>query len=90
MSQIEDLRRGNLRRAPGQSRGGAGATVYWHVDDVPASFGRLLELGAVACEQPVERGPGFVTASVTDPFGNLLGVMYNQHYLDVLTTRQAG
>ena len=35
--------------------------------------------------QPVlERGPGFVTASVIDPFGNLLGVMYNQHYLDVV------
>jgi hypothetical protein len=23
-----------------------------------------------------------VTASVVDPFGNVLGVMYNQHYLD--------
>jgi hypothetical protein len=34
-----------------------------------------------------ERGPGFVTASVTDPFGNLLGVMYNQHYVDVLAAR---
>jgi predicted enzyme related to lactoylglutathione lyase len=76
--------------APGHSRGDCGAVVYWHVDDVPASFGRLLELGAAACEQPVERGPGFVTASVIDPFGNLLGVMYNQHYLDVLTSRQAG
>ena len=31
-----------------------------------------------------EQGPGFVTASVVDPFGNVLGVMYNQHYLDVL------
>ena len=32
----------------------------------------------------IERGPGFVTASVVDPFGNVLGVMYNQHYLDVV------
>jgi len=73
--------------APGQSREGAGATVYWHVDDVHASFERLLALGATACEQPVERGPGFITASVIDPFGNLLGVMYNQHYLHVLASR---
>jgi hypothetical protein len=29
-------------------------------------------------------GGGFVTASVTDPFGNVLGVMYNPHYVDVL------
>ena len=28
-----------------------------------------------------------MTAVVVDPFGNLLGVMYNQHYLDVLATR---
>ena len=54
------------------------------MDDVRASFDRLICLGATAYEQPVERGPGFVTASVIDPFGNLLGVMYNQHYLDVL------
>jgi hypothetical protein len=38
-------------------------------------------------QEPVERGPGFVTASVIDPFGNLLGVMYNQHYVDVLAAR---
>ena len=75
---------------PGQSSESGGATVYWHVDDVHASFERLLALGASACEQPVERGPGFITASVIDPFGNLLGVMYNQHYLDVLTSRRAG
>ncbi|KHJ71085.1 hypothetical protein QR64_22695 [Rhodococcus sp. Chr-9] len=31
-----------------------------------------------------ERGPGFVTASVVDPFGNVLAVMYNQHYLDIV------
>jgi hypothetical protein len=34
-------------------------------------------------EQPVERGPGFVTASVVDPFGNILGVMHNAHYLEI-------
>jgi hypothetical protein len=27
---------------------------------------------------------GFVTASVVDPFGNVLGVMYNRHYLELL------
>ncbi len=31
-----------------------------------------------------EHGPGFVTAAVVDPFDNVLGIMYNQHYLDVL------
>jgi predicted enzyme related to lactoylglutathione lyase len=61
-----------------------GAIVYWAVDDIEACFERLLVMGATAYEEPTERGPGFVTASVIDPFGNILGVMYNQHYLDVL------
>jgi len=66
-----------------------GAVVYWHVDDVRASVERLLALGATVHEKPVERGPGFVTASVVDPFGNILGVMYNQHYLEVLASTTA-
>jgi hypothetical protein len=51
---------------------------------VEQSYRRLLALGAVPHGEPTERGPGFVTASVADPFGNVLGIMYNQHYLDVL------
>ena len=74
--------------AHGLSNTTGGAVVYWHVDDVQASFERLLGMGAAVHEQPVERGPGFVTASVVDPFGNILGVMYNQHYLDVLGARR--
>ncbi|HEY2947517.1 MAG TPA: VOC family protein [Micromonosporaceae bacterium] len=64
-----------------------GAVIYWHVDDVQASFERLLSMGATVHENPTERGPGFVTASVVDPFGNILGVMYNQHYLEILGSR---
>ena len=33
---------------------------------------------------------GFVTASVVDPFGNVLGVMYNPHYVEMVgATRTA-
>jgi hypothetical protein len=28
--------------------------------------------------------PPTVSASVVDPFGNVLGVMYNPHYVEVL------
>lgn len=69
------------------SRAGAdiGATLtYWAVDDVEAAYERLLSLGATSHQEVTERGPGFVTASVIDPFGNALGVMYNQHYLDIV------
>ncbi|WP_166355748.1 VOC family protein [Phytoactinopolyspora limicola] len=64
-----------------------GALTYWAVDDVQASFERLLAMGATVHQEPIERGPGFITASVVDPFGNILGVMYNQHYLDMLASR---
>jgi predicted enzyme related to lactoylglutathione lyase len=73
------------RYAPtGSAAGPAGAIVYWHVDDVTATHEKLLSLGAKEHQAPTVRGEGFVTASVVDPFGNILGIMYNQHYLQVL------
>ncbi len=75
---------------PDRSDRAGGALVYWHVDDVAGSLARLVSLGATVHEKVVERGPGFVTASVVDPFGNLLGVMYNRHYLEVLRATPAG
>ena len=63
-----------------------GEIIQWHVDDLPGTYQRLLDLGATTYQPPIERGPGFVTAVVVDPFGNLLGIMYNQHYLDTLAT----
>ena len=60
-----------------------GTVAYWAVDDVQAAYDRLIELGATPHQPVTEQGPGFVTASVIDPFGNPLGVMFNQHYLDV-------
>jgi predicted enzyme related to lactoylglutathione lyase len=66
----------------------AGVVAYWQVDDVNETFKRLLSLGAEQLEAPVDRGHGFVTASVVDPFGNILGVMYNPHYLEVLGSQK--
>ena len=65
----------------------AGEIVYWHVDDLQATFDRLLSMGATVHEGIRERGEGFVTASVVDPFGNVLGIMYNRHYLDTLASK---
>ncbi|MGW2558776.1 VOC family protein [Streptomyces sp. NPDC001514] len=76
------------RYAPaGHASDVGGAVVYWHVDDVTETFERLLSMGAKEHEAPKARGDaGFVTASVVDPFGNILGIMYNPHYLEVLRT----
>ena len=70
----------------GQAAAG-GEIVYWHVDDVQGTLDRLLFLGAREHQPPTDRGHGFVTASVIDPFGSILGIMVNPHYLDVLGGR---
>ena len=78
----------DARFAPHPHTGAAaGSMTYWAVDDVQGAYRRLLDLGATEHDKPTERGPGFVTASVLDPFGNVLGVMFNEHYLDVLAGR---
>jgi catechol 2,3-dioxygenase-like lactoylglutathione lyase family enzyme len=66
--------------------GPAGAVVFWHVDDVPATLGRLVSMGAAPHDAPRDRGMGFITASVVDPWGNIIGLMYNPHYLSVLSS----
>src|SRR5690606_36236633 len=66
-----------------------GAIVYWHVDNVPATLDKLLSSGAVLHQPLIDRSGGkgdFVTASVVDPFGNILGIMTNKHYLEILNT----
>ncbi|MGK8464001.1 VOC family protein [Nocardia cyriacigeorgica] len=72
--------------APGDRKTPGGAILHWHVDDLQAEFDRLLELGATVFDPITEHGngTGFITASVVDPFGNVLGIMSNPHYLEVL------
>ncbi|MCR8644322.1 VOC family protein [Paenibacillus sp. N1-5-1-14] len=62
-----------------------GVIMYWHVDDIEETLQKLTEMGAKEYDPLTPRGDtGFVTASVVDPFGNVLGVMYNPHYLEIL------
>ncbi|MGI8589252.1 MAG: VOC family protein [Chloroflexia bacterium] len=71
-------------------KGRAGVVVYWHVDDLNETLERATSMGAKQLEAPQDRGSGFVTASVVDPFGNILGIMHNPHYLAVLeSTKKA-
>ncbi|MCX5174935.1 VOC family protein [Streptomyces virginiae] len=70
---------------PGAAEKPGGAVAYWAVDDLPAVRQRLLDLGAEEYQPVTAHGDGgFVTAAVTDPFGNVLGIMRNPHYLEVL------
>ena len=57
------------------------STTYWGVPDADAAYAALLALGATARMPPEEVGEGIRLGSVTDPFGNVLGVIYNPHFL---------
>ena len=65
----------------------AGAIAYWHVDDLKTTLDKLLARMATLYQPITDHSGGkgnFVTTSVVDPFGNVLGIMTNKHYLDVL------
>lgn len=68
------------------STGPGGAVVRWHVDDLSATVAQLIKLGAQENEPVTERGDGFATASVVDPFGNILGLIHSPHYLQMLAS----
>jgi predicted enzyme related to lactoylglutathione lyase len=66
---------------PGMAAGPGGVVAYWHVDDVASALERLRSMGAKDYQPLIERGAGFVTAAVIDPFGNVIGLMHSPHWL---------
>lgn len=60
--------------------GTGGVSAYWGVSDCQAALNRLLELGASALTPVQDVGEGIRVATVTDPFGNVLGVIENPHF----------
>lgn len=63
-----------------------GAIIYWHVDDLDKSLQTLLDKGAQLLRPVTDHSNGkgdFVTAPVIDPFGNILGIMFNRHFVEM-------
>ena len=68
-------------RPPAAATAPGGAIARWHVDGIHAAVDDLVGRGATVWEPVVPRGDDFFTASVLDPFGNVLGLMQSPHYL---------
>jgi predicted enzyme related to lactoylglutathione lyase len=49
--------------------------AYWHVTDIEGKLAELTAAGAKVNEPVREVGPGRVVATVTDPDGNVLGLL---------------
>ncbi len=62
------------RIAPGAS------ITYWGVEDIQAAYQRIIGLGAVEHQVIQDVGGGILVAAVTDPFGNVVGLIHNPHF----------
>lgn len=70
---------------PGSTPGSAGGIAYWGVEDAERSLARLLDLGAAEVSPVREVGGGIKVATVSDPFGNVLGIIENPHFPNMAT-----
>ena len=53
---------------------------YWGVENIQETFDRLIKLGASENEKPYSVGGDIMTATVKDPFGNVIGLIFNPHF----------
>ncbi len=54
--------------------------AYWGVIDINIEILRLIELGATEHEKPTNVGGELMVASVKDPWGNIIGFIYNPYF----------
>jgi predicted enzyme related to lactoylglutathione lyase len=52
-----------------------GPVAYWHVDDIEARLAAVTAAGATVKDAPKDVGGGRLVATVTDPDGNVLGLL---------------
>jgi len=70
-----------LQPEEGGNRAGPGGTVaYWGVADADRALEHLLERGAGLHAGVQDVGGGVRVATVTDPFGNVIGIIENPHF----------
>jgi predicted enzyme related to lactoylglutathione lyase len=62
----------------GGSRGMTSPVAYWHVPDIEAKLAEVTAAGARPNEPVRDVGGGRLVATVTDPDGNVLGLLQDR------------
>jgi predicted enzyme related to lactoylglutathione lyase len=62
----------------GKSQGMTSPVDYWHVADIEAKLAEVTAAGATLKEPVRDVGGGRLVATVTDPDGNVLGLLQDQ------------
>jgi predicted enzyme related to lactoylglutathione lyase len=52
--------------------------AYWHVPDIEAKLAEVTAAGATVQQSPHDVGGGRLVATVTDPDGNVLGLLQDR------------
>ena len=55
--------------------------TYWGVEDAQKVYNAFIKLGAEKHEEPHNVGGDLVVASVRDPWGNVIGFIYNPAFI---------
>lgn len=53
---------------------------YWGVEDIQDRYDHFISCGATEHEQPNNVGGELMVASVRDPWGNVIGLIYNPDF----------
>jgi predicted enzyme related to lactoylglutathione lyase len=59
----------------GAAQGMTSPVAYWHVPDIEAKLAEVTAAGAAVKEAPRDVGGGRLVATITDPDGNVLGLL---------------
>ena len=62
----------------GGPQGMTSPVAYWHVPDIEAKLAEVTAAGATVKEPARDVGGGRLVATVTDPYGNVLGLLQDQ------------
>lgn len=54
--------------------------TYWGVSDINKVYTHFLKIGAKENEKPENVGASIITATVIDPWGNIIGIIYNPDF----------
>ena len=64
----------------GGAAGPGGAVAYWRVEKIEPAVDHFTSSGATIVAAVQEVGDGIKVATVSDPFGNLIGLIENPHF----------
>lgn len=64
-----------------QQPGNLGVVAYWGVEDIEATFARLIAAGGTSLSPIQDVGSDIRVAVVHDPFGNAIGLIRNPHFV---------